>query len=97
MVTFAEVEGMSKLNDKKPRRIRNVKVGSPTLLMTHRTASFCTTYLQLLLCMGNSATLCEANSVAFSLSKLVHKPRLTQSFLHCPTADIADLGASPHI
>ena len=27
MVIFAEVDGMSQLNDKKPRRIRNVKVG----------------------------------------------------------------------
>ena len=27
MVTFAEVDGMSQLNDKKPRRIKNVKVG----------------------------------------------------------------------
>ena len=27
MVTFAEVDGMSQLNDKVPRRIKNVKVG----------------------------------------------------------------------
>lgn len=27
MVTFAEVDGMSQLNDKTPRRIKNVKVG----------------------------------------------------------------------
>ena len=31
MVIFGEVGGMSQLNDKKPRRIRNVRVGSCTL------------------------------------------------------------------
>lgn len=35
MVTFAEVEGMSKLNDKKPRRIKNVKVGVMFYLIMH--------------------------------------------------------------